>query len=151
MATCTYDAMGRRVRLVVRHSAQEGLIMSRAVAWYFAIFAASSAVRVAAGGFEGPLTGYDVAPIIVLLALAVGLYKRYRVARLAAIVVCALEVGVMMFMWLLSGCQDLVFLLLVAMAGLPLAGLLHPKSRIECVRRFRSAGPVNGSEELPKR
>lgn len=121
--------------------------MSRAVAWYFGILAAFSGAGVAVSGFEGSQAGYALAQILVWVALAVGLYKRYRVARMAAIVVCILGASIAMVASLLSGGLDPIFLLIVAVHGVPLLALLHPRSRIECVRRIRSAGAVTSDND----
>jgi hypothetical protein len=128
---------GPRNSPIAGHFGKEDLNMSKALAWYCGIFAVYGVVGIAIDGFEGQTTVYALVEIIVWFALAVGLYMRYRVARLAGLVVCAVGVGGAILVWLLTGRQMHFFLLLVPVFGIPLVFPLHPKSCTEFVRPLR--------------
>ena len=112
--------------------------MSKALAWYFAI----SGVCQVPGASSGPSDTrvYAIVGMVVWFTLAVGLYRRYRAARIAAVGVCTLMAGIGIIVWFLSGFQVPLSLIGTIIFGFPLVGLLHPRARAECVRSFRIPG-----------
>ena len=114
--------------------------MSKALAWYFAMFGIYQVVGASLGPFDGRETVYEVVGIMVWFALAVGLYKRYRAARIAAVGVCILMAGTGVILWFISGSQHYLLLIGAIAFGVPIVGLLHPRARTEFVRSFRVFG-----------
>lgn len=116
--------------------------MSKALAFYFAMMGIYQAVGTSSGPFAGRIEMVlEVVGVVVWFVLAVGLYRRYRAARMVAILVCTVMACTGIILWLISGFQQHFLLMGAIVFGLPLVGLLHPRARTECVRSLRVFGP----------
>jgi len=115
--------------------------MSRALAFYFAMMGIYQAVGTSSDLSTGRVgVVLEVVGVVVWLVLAVGLYRRYRAARMVAILVCTVNACTGIILWFISGFQHHLLLLGAIVFGLPLVGLLHPRARSECVRSLRIFG-----------
>ena len=114
--------------------------MSKALAFYFAMLGIHQVIEASSGPFDGSETVYEVVSIVVWFALAVGLYKRYRAVRIAAVAICTVMASIGIILCFTSGFQQYFLLIGTIAFGLPLVGLLHPRARTEFVRSFRIPG-----------
>jgi hypothetical protein len=110
--------------------------MNKALAFYFGIIAVYDAFGL--NWSNASTVVYALPLLVVWLALALGLYRRYRFARVAAVGVCVMLVGVCIVSWFTAGFPYFI-LIGGALFGLPLVGLLHPRARTEFARPLRTA------------
>ena len=112
--------------------------MSKGLTWYFMLFGVSQAV----GAWHDWSAGYPIVYALVgmaaCLGLAVGMYGKYRLARIAGICICTIMTGMAVLFWCESAFQQYLHLLGAVIFGLPLIALLHPKARAEFTRKVRA-------------